>query len=176
MSSKPKAWLSERAAEEIRTRAAASHPCETGGILAGVRVGSRPWVTHAIEIKSQEPSGGRYAVPEGATLRAIEDIRASDKRIGYLGDWHSHPADIGASSYDAQCMMRIAGNRQAMCPHPLLLIARRSSDGYWLDVTEWSTGGSRHAQVVLAGGLRLATGGEAICPNDCIRTHDRRTR
>jgi len=154
MSSKPKAWLSEHAAEEIRTRAAASHPCETGGILAGVRVGSRPWVTHAIEIRWQQSSRSRYAIPEGATRRAIEDIRASDKRIGYLGDWHSHPADFGPSSRDAVRMMRTAGDPRATCRHPLLLIALRTVDGYELDVTEWSLNGFRGTRLIMAGGLK----------------------
>ena len=86
-------WLAEEAASTITRVAAAAHPHETGGVLVGVHTrGSRPWVTHAVELRSPKATSTFYEVPAGARLKAIARLRRRDARLGYLGEWHVHPA------------------------------------------------------------------------------------
>lgn len=126
--------LAETAAAALRRHARGSHPTETGGILLGVRTDGHPWITRAIEIPSPDCGRSHYRLPAGTTRAAVADARRDDPRIGYLGEWHSHPADVGPSPTDRNTMLRLA------LRHPrtglVLIVVRRGPDGHWLDVRE----------------------------------------
>ena len=110
----PRAWLSESAAVDITTASAAAHPMETGGVLLGVYTeGERPWVVRAVTIESTNAGGARYEPPAGARPRYVDEARTIDPRLGYLGDWHSHPADAGASDTDVATMRSLRSRRRA---------------------------------------------------------------
>ena len=132
-SSRWRAWICESAEESLIAAAFAAHPMEAGGILVGVHVGTRPWITHAVEVES--PGGGpfRYELPAGARHTVVARMRRQDSRLGYVGEWHSHPADSGPSRKDIESLERIAADRTSGCPRPLLVVVRRARDRYRLD-------------------------------------------
>lgn len=125
-------WLSEHAAELIVAAAHNDHPNETGGVLIGVQIGRRPWVTEAVLVPSEKSSPVYYELPAGARQFAIDQARIRDPRLGYIGDWHSHTFDIGPSQTDRATMAVLAA-RGKDCRRPVLLIARRRGDVYQLE-------------------------------------------
>lgn len=100
--------ISESALEVIRRASAESWPTETGGILVGVETSEVMWVTKAIEVASTNRGTHSYRLPADVTPGLIEAARTVDARLGYLGDWHSHPALMHASSTDRRTMQRLA--------------------------------------------------------------------
>src|SRR4051794_20982282 len=97
-----RAWLTESARDAIITAAAAAHPNETGGVLLGVLTHGRPWITTATEVPHRGATGTYYELEGGAAPTIVEAATLLDRRVGYLGEWHSHPADAGPSALDAQ--------------------------------------------------------------------------
>src|SRR5438046_7342933 len=92
--------VAESAEAFMRTAAARAYPHETGGILLGVWAERRPWVTHAREIGSPDRGPTHYVLPAGKTRALVEQMQHLDARLGYLGDWHTHPAEAAASPVD----------------------------------------------------------------------------
>jgi hypothetical protein len=128
--------FSETAVEQLEAWAEASAPHETGGILLGMLADGRRWVTAVREIPSSLPERDRYQVPADVTNGLVLEARRHDARIGYLGDWHSHPADSGASGIDLATYLRLL--RHALVRSettPLLVVVRREEAGWHLDVT-----------------------------------------
>lgn len=146
-------WLSETAESTIKDAAQSAHPRETGGVLIGVLTGSRPWVTHAVHVPSPTSTSTSYEIPAGARRRAVDRARRFDPRVGYLGDWHSHPADVDPSTCDERTMAKVAADPYAYCTMPLLFVLRRVSDGYWVDARQWTGRSLRALQILRAGPL-----------------------
>jgi len=121
--------ISEVAQATILTAAQGAHPNEAGGILVGVRAANRPWITHAIEIGSVSVGTTHYVLPARLTTPLVRCIRRFDKRLGYLGEWHVHPADVSPSETDKQTIRLIAEK----WPEPILLVARLPPLGYLLE-------------------------------------------
>ena len=156
---RPRVWLSESAADTIRRAAADAHPRETGGILLGVYTGRRrPWILQAPVVESEAAARAYYEVPAGARPRVVDHARASDRRLGYLGEWHSHPADVGPSGLDSETVQRIAANPEAGCPHPVLIVARRRESDYDLDARQLARVRLRRLRLIAAGGLPAPNG------------------
>jgi proteasome lid subunit RPN8/RPN11 len=148
-------WLSEPAMNVIVTAARRAHPNETGGILAGVFAGGSPWITHASEIRSGSRGPTHYLLPRGSTGAAVDHLRLSDNRVGYLGDWHVHPVDCGLSTLDLATLARSSRNARAARERPLLLLVRCTNPTgiYELDVYESNEGQAVRCVVVVAGPL-----------------------
>lgn len=136
----------------MRDAAAASHPLETGGILVGVHAGGRPWVTTAIEIRSEERGVGHYRLPGRTTRSAVLEAQRTDPRVGYLGDWHSHPRDTGPSAIDMASLAMMSMARIAT-PNPLLIVVRRRDSLYALDIRRMRFGVPITCAVTLSGDL-----------------------
>jgi hypothetical protein len=150
-------WLAEEAAATIARAAAAAHPDETGGVLVGVHThGSRPWVTDAVELRSAKASGTFYEVPAGARRKAVARLRRRDPRLGYLGEWHVHPADLEPSTVDTKTIARLGSDPDAGCDRPLLLVARRTPTAYVLDARQLSHRTLRKLQIIATGPLAAA--------------------
>jgi proteasome lid subunit RPN8/RPN11 len=149
-------WLSERTALDVVGAAVKAHPIEIGGVLLGVYTeGGRPWVVRSVTIESANAGRAHYELPAGARPRCVDEARMTEPRLGYLGDWHSHPADVDASDTDIATMRQLASDAEALAPHPLLLIARRSGpDKYWLDMREFAGRRLRKLRVLASGGLK----------------------
>ncbi len=147
-----RAWLSESAHLTLAKAAERAHPRETGGVLVGVTAGGRPWVTHAIEVPSKKSASTFYELPAGARSRVVESLREADGRLGYLGEWHSHPSDVAPSSTDVSTIAALEATGD--CTRPVLFVLRRRHDGdYQIDARQWSRGSLRPLRLIEAGPL-----------------------
>lgn len=152
-------WIADDARENMIHAAASAHPKETGGVLVGVVLGpgrgaGRPWVTHAVEVPSKKSSPNQYQLPPGARQRVVQRLRRTNALLGYLGDWHSHTADIDPSPKDANSMA--SASVTGDCRRPLLLVVRRRADGYDIDARQWTGTALRRLQVHGSGPLPAA--------------------
>ena len=153
-------WLSESAREALIAGAQAAHPDETGGVLVGVRIQSgegrgRPWITHAIEVRSRRRGRAHYELPAGARQRVVAKLRQSDSRLGYIGDWHSHPVDVAPSPTDIDSIEE--ASVEGDCSRPVLVVVRRRQRHYRIDARQWTGRSLRPLQVRLAGPLTEVT-------------------
>jgi hypothetical protein len=113
----PTVMLTDDARSTMVAAAAAVHPAETGGIRIGlIDSTGAPCIVKAVEFRPTEPSRASYVVPEGETTEAIDSARTTDGRLGYVGEWHSHPTDQPASLTDGTTMARLADNADTGIP------------------------------------------------------------
>jgi hypothetical protein len=167
-------WIAEEAAATIALAAAAAHPDETGGVLVGVHThGSRPWVTRAVELRSPKATGTFYEVPPGARRKAIARLRRHDPRLGYLGEWHVHPADAAPSPVDTETLTRLASDPDAGCDRPLLLVARRTPTGYVLDARQLSLRALRELRIIATGPIETTDAARSEKPKTRQRARRR---
>jgi proteasome lid subunit RPN8/RPN11 len=153
-------WVGEQARADLTKAAAAAHPDETGGVLVGV-LGQlhggrrRPWVTHAVKVASPRSGRTHYELPAQARERVVTKLRRHDARLGYLGDWHSHPVNVDPSHTDATSIESISVTGD--CARPLLFVVCRANGGYEIDARQWTGASLRQLHVVDAGPLTPAS-------------------
>lgn len=97
--------------ETIAAESAKHLPLEIGGVLLGYHEDNDVVVTHALVVDSAAATKKRYVrddVLANARLAAFLADRAADDPIGYVGEWHSHPAPSGPSSIDHDAMRAAA--------------------------------------------------------------------
>lgn len=126
--------ITETAIADLKTMAAVGLPCESGGILVGVKARRTVWIVGAIELLGDN-SPGHYTVPKGATHNAVLQARETiDPRVGYVGDWHSHTDGAGPTSTDRAVMRTIAWFvTPPTWRGPCFLLLRRSETGFAVD-------------------------------------------
>lgn len=146
-------YLAEAAEAVIITAAGLAHPVETGGILLGVKVGREFWATSAVEMNVGARSRTSFWVPGGTTRVLVDAASAEDKRVGYVGEWHSHPAPQGPSMQDAGTMRRLSFITRRRV---VLLLAMRAGQDYLLEASWWSPLTPRELVVVRTGPLAAA--------------------
>ena len=128
----PAVMLTDVARSSMLAAARVAHPNETGGILIGVLDGrGEPCVVEAVEIPPAKPSAARYVVPEGVTVPAVDAARTRDRRLGYIGEWHSHPSDQPASPTDVATMVSLA--EASDVGDPVLIVLRPSDREFSFD-------------------------------------------
>lgn len=125
-----RAYVVGEALDDIFRMAEAAGPYETGGLVLGPRSSESVWIARAIEIRPELPSTTRYAIPAGVTHSSVDAIRACDVRIGYIGDWHTHPADAGPSLTDVSSLR--ANARRSGGAQRLVALVRRGAAGWHL--------------------------------------------
>lgn len=140
----------------MRERAASAVPFETGGVLLGVWAGSEPWVTAAPEVASEKPSRDLYVLPAGVTTEVVDAHRHDDPRIGYLGEWHTHPGDSGPSSRDQRTLRRLTGDDV----RPVLAIVGCSGEGWRLKAWIWDQMALAGLSITLTGQVPSLSSGE----------------
>lgn len=126
--------IAEQVVKDMEMMSAAALPCETGGILVGVKARRGIWIAGAVEL-ADERSPGYYTVPKGATKPAVRHAQETiDPRVGYAGEWHSHTGDFGPSSRDRAAMRTITWFTPQPPPggHCFLLV-RKSTNGWYID-------------------------------------------
>ena len=121
--------LSETALSTVYDRAATAMPVETGGVLVGCEVDGRITITDAIEIPDRNARCDRYGVPAGAASEAVELARATDPRVGYVGEWHSHPRPSAPSVTDQATMLSIAQSPDTANPVLLIVTPEAAESG-----------------------------------------------
>jgi proteasome lid subunit RPN8/RPN11 len=140
----------------MRLAASRSHPIETGGVLIGVHLQGHPWIVTAIEIATDDRGASHFKIPAGATQKAVKGARAADPRLGYVGDWHSHPRDVGPSTTDLTTLGLIS-IKHPQEPNPALVILRRREVGYRLDARRVTALRARRCDIHLVGDLPTTT-------------------
>ncbi len=150
----PAAYLSSQAKTAILNHAALAYPNETGGVLVGLTTQSgEPWVVEAVELVPASPSPAEYRLPPGETQAAIDRLREADQRLGYLGEWHSHPNASDRSPKDERTMRSLARAPNLVGESPLLIVARREEGRYELVGSRVTPSGMWSVEVRIAGGL-----------------------
>lgn len=122
----------EDVAEQIRTWSSEAAPLETGGLLLGLYANGDPWITRVVLIESEGRTGSRYELPAGVTQDAVRQAQTEDPRVGYLGDWHSHPADVGPSPTDLGSLRWLARRAIGRGRRPPIIVVARLRKGRWL--------------------------------------------
>ncbi|OZC74129.1 hypothetical protein CH251_12430 [Rhodococcus sp. 06-462-5] len=148
--------ITESARNTMVDAATRAHPVETGGILIGVYADGHPWIVTTIEIASTDRGRSHYWIPGGATHTAVLRARAIDDRLGYLGDWHSHPRDVGPSTTDLASLALISMTKPRAA-NPTQIVVRRTDNGYTLDARRMSTFAPRICTIGLTGPLPSAS-------------------
>jgi proteasome lid subunit RPN8/RPN11 len=121
--------------------ATARFPSESGGILIGFRVGHDVYVADVLEIADDHSTGSRFVLRESPREKALASYRhdAPESPFGYVGSWHSHPAQAGASRRDMRTLRQEARAAQDLVA---MLILIRDPGGW---AVEAAVGYSRHA-------------------------------
>ncbi len=130
--------------DEAARRAA---PLEAGGLLLGWWDNEIVIVRSAVEVVDPAASGTSWIRRENLAQRVLDRAIATlgHPWMGYVGDWHSHPAGGGPSVQDLQSIRKAS----RAYPQPLLLIVHRC--GGFLDIRAARRGRSQTAVEVTAG-------------------------
>jgi proteasome lid subunit RPN8/RPN11 len=114
------------AATLIAAAAAAARPCETGGLLLGWWDSGRVVVRYAIEVTDPHATAGSWTRDQLRAQAALDTTltELDHPWLGYVGDWHSHPAPCAASTQDRVSIQR--ASRQY--DQPLVLLIHRPDD------------------------------------------------
>lgn len=87
----------------------AALPKETGGILVGFRTGHGIIVTRSATVVDPASSGHHYQLHDEQAQHALDDLRLTGAPLlGYVGDWHTHPADQPPSPIDLASLKQAA--------------------------------------------------------------------
>jgi integrative and conjugative element protein (TIGR02256 family) len=107
----------------IGAAAAAAYPQETGGLLLGWWDDGRVVVRHAVEVPDPDATTNSWSRDEPRAQAALDAALAEQDHpwLGYVGDWHSHPAPCGASWQDVASIKR--ASRQYN--QPLVVLVHR---------------------------------------------------
>lgn len=110
--------------ELLRAYAGTAHPRETGGLLLGWWDQSVPVVAYALEVKDPRATRIRWTRDEARAQAALAQTRSQGhKHVGYVGDWHSHPFNVGPRGSDLRELRRVS--RQYDQPTALAVVRRR---------------------------------------------------
>jgi integrative and conjugative element protein (TIGR02256 family) len=133
------------AADLIARWARQAAPNETGGLLLGWWEGTAVVVAHAVEVPDPDATSSRWTRHED-TAQAALDAALRDPNhpwLGYVGDWHSHPAPMDPSPTDELALWHASSHY----PQPLALLVHQP-DGH-LDLRVAHQGRSRLARLDL---------------------------
>ena len=92
-------------------------PAEIGGILLGYREDRLLIITDALIVVNPVPTAAnrydRDDVQANRQLRGWLAARDRDDPVGYIGEWHSHPARGGSSALDIAAIptQQVGGRR-----------------------------------------------------------------
>ncbi|WP_421740717.1 Mov34/MPN/PAD-1 family protein [Cellulomonas sp.] len=109
MSGPPALLLALEVLDTMISAGAAALPRETGGILGGFRDGNLVVVTRAVVVSDSGSSRNDYVRRDTVARARLADIRAQAAPVvGYVGEWHTHPADQPPSGTDLATLQQIA--------------------------------------------------------------------
>jgi proteasome lid subunit RPN8/RPN11 len=105
----------------LRAYACGARPLETGGLLLGWWNQQVPTIVFAIEVRDPHATRNCWTRDEGRAREALAQARRrGHKHVGYVGDWHSHPANVGPSGADLRELRRVS--RQYDDPTVLVVV------------------------------------------------------
>lgn len=100
-------------------------PLETGGVLLGVADDTNVWIEAFVGPGPNAQHAKTTFIPDGEyqALRIADIYEGSNRRIAYLGDWHTHPnASPHVSWRDQKTLRLISRESKARQTKPLMLI------------------------------------------------------
>jgi integrative and conjugative element protein (TIGR02256 family) len=114
------------ASASIAAAAAAAEPFETGGILLGWWAEGAVVARYAVEVPDPGATTSGWTRNEDQSQVALATALELHQHpwLGYVGDWHTHPAPSGPSGQDERAIRRASRSYST----PLLLLVR-CSDG-----------------------------------------------
>ena len=119
------------AISEMRQSAQEALPSEIGGILIGWRIERSIRVTTACTLGLGSGSGHSYVRPydeAAAFVKALRDDAGTDNPLGYVGEWHSHPASCGASQRDKLSLVGLSAHLK----EPIALVVLMNEGNSWI--------------------------------------------
>ena len=121
---KTTAQLNDSAITAIQEAAGRAAPKETGGILLGWWEEKNIVIDIAVEVVDHEATGNSWVRRQTEAQRVldVELAKSGNPILGYVGDWHCHPAPVGASRRDLDSL----AESSMQYPNPLALIVRLS--------------------------------------------------
>lgn len=125
--------IGRAALADATTTASAAMPTETGGILLGWREPDAIVVTRLVEVVDPDASHTTYTRSHAAAEAALQEALAnapSVDLVGYVGEWHVHPALQGPSRQDRRELRAVARRS----PHAVALVVLAHAG----DVDSWS--------------------------------------
>lgn len=122
-SSAPTIELHPAALTRMQEALLASLPRETGGILIGWRDDTNVIVTDALVVTDSKAGRTRYQRRQKAAKKALDAYLAATTNplVGYVGEWHTHPALSPPSSTDLDSIAAAAAQTDA--PVALIVLA-----------------------------------------------------
>jgi len=126
--------LAASAAEAMRAESQQRYPRETGGILIGSVEADCLHVIHVVGPGPHAHHGVRRFVRDGNYAQQALDAHyiASVGQLDYIGEWHSHPLQVGPSQQDRASLAWISANEAYHQEHPVLIICQRVQNKQWL--------------------------------------------
>lgn len=124
-------FIAEHVAATLRRSATDAKPLETGGVLVGVLRDGEPWITSAVEVIDVGRTSASFVIPAEATPIAVEAAQEYDGRVGFIGMWHSHPANVAASPTDKATLRREARRRGRPKNVPAIMVVVRATEAGW---------------------------------------------
>jgi integrative and conjugative element protein (TIGR02256 family) len=100
--------ISSVAAKKAYATSRRAYPLETGGLLLGWWDGQKIVIKDVVEVvdpKATHTSWIRYENSSQTTLDHVIE-RTSDPKLGYVGEWHSHPMSRRASPIDIDSLKK----------------------------------------------------------------------
>lgn len=109
-------------ASAVNVYAESAHPSETGGLLLGWWENGVIVVDGAVEVKDLSATGNSWTRYQDQAQAVLDSALAAgnNKNLGYIGDWHCHPASVGASSTDLASLRHVSKQYDS----PIALIVR----------------------------------------------------
>ena len=122
--------LSDQPRDALRAAARRSIAREHGGILVGYRSGVDIVVEDILEVPDATANRTSYLRREDAARQTLTEFLkhiGSDTTVGYVGEWHTHPAPLPPSPTDQHAMrIMVRGNRY---PVALVVAALHADTG-----------------------------------------------
>jgi len=148
----PSIVVTDEAMEVMLTAGLAALPRETGGILVGFRTEDQVVVTRAAVVPDVGSSGREYRLLKARASDELTRLQVGTAHVlGYVGDWHTHPADVPPSCTDLATLELIAaaaGDIVALIVLPFDRVAPRSTHAR-IGLRLASTRPTRRAQVAI---------------------------
>ena len=121
----PKAW------DQMLTAAGRDVDIETGGILLGWREEHRLCVIQVLEVYDDEARRTSYTRRRRLAEKLMSEVLdrlPGDTSIGYVGEWHVHPAPIGPSITDQKELKRFSKKSENSLG---MIVCAREVDAEW---------------------------------------------
>lgn len=119
--------VTEKALQNMRKAGRRALPRETGGIVLGFRLDDQVVITRALLVPDLASTGHEYELRTAAATAQLLVVRAQlPEVVGYVGDWHTHPADVPPSRTDIASLKAAA--RKATDVLALLVVSFRGAE------------------------------------------------